>query len=174
MITQFKIKTPDDMHVHLREGDLMKEVLPHTAGRFRRALVMPNLIDPVTDGTKVAAYRNRIYDASRVLNVDFTPLMTLKLTQRTTPGTIQRSVVKAVKVYPEGVTTNSSDGVYSLDTIAPDVFRAMVDYGMVLCIHAEEPGAFSLRTLRMANQSPRSPIISGNTSTENRRIARSS
>jgi len=147
MITQLKIRKPDDMHVHLREGDVMREVLQYTGRVFGRALVMPNLSDPIIAGSGAARYRNNILRDCEVLQLPFHPLMTIKLTSRTTVDIITRAHsygVVAVKLYPEGVTTNSSDGVRDPEQIDPAVFSAMVHSGMVLCVHAEEPGVFSL------------------------------
>jgi dihydroorotase len=147
MITRLQIRKPDDMHVHLREGDMMREVVPHTAGVFGRALVMPNLKNAVIHGTSAARYRDEILRACSELRLPFDPLMTVKLTAQTTTDVIKGAYscgVAAVKLYPEGVTTNSTGGIRDPDQINPDVFRAMAHNGMVLCVHAEEPGLFSL------------------------------
>jgi dihydroorotase len=147
MITQLQIRKPDDMHVHLREGTMMREVLPYTGRVFGRALVMPNLTDPIVAGSSAARYRNNILWECEALQLPFHPLMTIKLTARTTADVVTRAHsygVVAVKLYPEGVTTNSADGVRDPDQIDPAVFRAMAHSGMVLCVHAEEPGLFSL------------------------------
>ncbi len=136
----------DDMHVHLREGSLLVNVLPYTARQCGRALVMPNLLEPVVDGAGVFAYRDRILDILATWDLDFTPLMTIKIL----PSTTKEMIVGAVKagaiagkVYPEGVTTNSSDGAKSMKALFPQ-FSAMQDAGMVLCLHGEDPGAFCL------------------------------
>lgn len=146
-ITQLKMRSPDDLHVHLREGKLLEEVLVHTARCFRRALVMPNLKDAITIGANAQAYAGQIQRHAETLGVEFHPLTTIKLTQETSPDVISSAAshgVCAVKLYPEGVTTNSQNGVRDLYAINIDVFRAMVDHGMVLCVHAEEPGVFSM------------------------------
>lgn len=143
-ITQIKIRQPDDFHVHLREGAMLAEVLPHTAKRYGRALVMPNLKHPVRNGGDARSYENQIETLSTGTN--FTPLMTIKLTQDTTPGLItaaRSSQVVAAKLYPEGVTTNSQNGVTDLGALE-SVFAEMEKCGMVLCVHAEEPGVFSM------------------------------
>jgi len=147
-ITQLKIRRPDDFHVHFREGDLMRSVVPYTARVFGRALVMPNLKNPITSGAMAADYEDAILHATDKLELSgFTQaLMTIKLTQETTPAVIKEAVsqdVKAVKLYPEGVTTNSENGVRDVDALTA-TFQAMSDLGFVLCIHAEEPGVFSL------------------------------
>ncbi len=147
MITQIRIRKPDDFHVHLREADLLREVLPWTARNFARALVMPNLQKPITIGTNARFYEEEIRRICDELQLPFTPLMTIKLTQGTTKTTIESAAscqVRAVKLYPEGVTTNSDNGVRHIEAISDDVFSAMIDSNMVLCVHAEEPGAFSM------------------------------
>jgi dihydroorotase len=147
MITQMQIRSPDDFHVHLREGDLLKEVFVHTARCFRRALVMPNLKRPITIGSRARDYRDQIVRLAEAAGVEFYPLMTLKLTQDISVNDIKNAPaydVRAVKVYPEGVTTNSDNGVKDIERISLDVFRAMADLDLVLCVHAEEPGVFSM------------------------------
>jgi dihydroorotase len=144
-ITQFKIRRPDDFHVHLREEAMLENVLPHTAQNFARALVMPNLKSAVRVGIQAREYREKIRRLAE--KTPFEPLMTIKLTQRTTAADIEDAAARhaiAVKVYPEGVTTNSEDGVRDIEAINPDVFRAMVKEHVALCVHAEEPGVFSL------------------------------
>ncbi len=149
-ITQFKIRRPDDFHVHLREGAMLENVLPHTAKNFGRALVMPNLKDAVRIGVHARHYEEqimRLTDEILKSSPDgFRPLMTIKLTQDTDHRTIASAAsmqVVAVKLYPEGVTTNSEGGVKDV-TKLDDVFKAMSDQGMVLCVHAETPGVFSM------------------------------
>lgn len=143
-ITQFKIRRPDDFHVHLREGAMLETVLPHTAKTFARALVMPNLKNAVRIGVNARHYEEQIRRLSE--GIDFEPLMTIKLTQDTDHRMITAaasSQVVAVKLYPEGVTTNSEDGVRDIAKLG-DTFKAMADSRMVLCIHAETPGVFSM------------------------------
>lgn len=153
-ITSLRIRRPDDMHVHLREGKIMKEVLPHTASVFGRALVMPNLKEPVLTRGDAAAYKRAIrqeLDSQKSGEPQrFQPLMTLKLTKRTEPldmHTAKEAGVVAVKLYPEGVTTNSADGISDVEALYP-VFEAMQACGMVLSIHAESPHAFCLERER--------------------------
>jgi dihydroorotase len=146
---------------------MLEEVLPWTATRFRRALVMPNLTVPITTQARARAYSDDIRRLSD--GTGFAPLMTLKLTQDTTAETIRGAAdfIHAVKLYPEGVTTNSTDGVRDLDAIHPDVFRAMAAQGIILSIHAEEPAAFCLdretaylpRVARLADQHPTLKIV---------------
>ena len=133
------ITKPDDWHLHLRDGDALKAVLPDTARRFARAIVMPNLKPPVTTAAAAEAYRRRILSALP-RGSDFTPLMTLYLTDDTRPAEIERArtsgIVHAVKYYPAGATTNSDSGVSDLSKCF-DTLDAMADAGMPLLIHGE-------------------------------------
>lgn len=134
---------PDDMHCHFRDGAMLRLVAPFTAGIFRRALVMPN-VPEITTAARALAYRDEIRRATE--GFDFDPLLTLKLTHKTTPKDIEEAHavgMVACKVYPAGVTVGSHDGIRDLGALG-DVFRAMDTTGMVLCIHAEQPGAFIL------------------------------
>lgn len=137
-----QIRRPDDFHVHLRQGDLLRAVVPHTASDFARALVMPNTVPPIADAADVRRYRAEINGASG----KFEPLMTIKVTPETTPATVhaaRRAGAIAGKLYPQGVTTNSADGVRDVSRLRA-TFAAMADAGMVLCVHAEDPDAFCL------------------------------
>ncbi len=133
------LRTPDDWHLHLRDGAQLAAVLPHTAARFRRAIVMPNLVPPVTDTARALAYRERIL-AALPAGSGFTPLMTLYLTDRTDPAEIARARasghVVACKLYPAGATTNSDAGVTDIRRIDA-VLEAMADQGMPLLVHGE-------------------------------------
>ena len=133
---------PDDWHLHLRDGDAMKAVLPHTARQFARAIIMPNLKPPIRTVAEAAAYRNRILDALPI-GANFEPLMTLYLTDNTSPEEIIRAAqsgfVKAVKYYPAGATTNSDRGVTDLKK-CDAVFKAMQDAGLPLLLHGEVTG----------------------------------
>lgn len=138
-----EIRRPDDFHVHLRDGDMLI-VAQHTAKDFARALVMPNLTPPVLDWLEAANYRDRITLNTR--GTGFQPLMTIKLVPRTTPAIIRAAKahgVTAAKAYPVGVTTNSDDGISDFSAMS-DVFAAMQEVDMVLCLHGESPGIFSL------------------------------
>jgi len=112
-MTRLTIAKPDDMHLHLRDGDAMRTILPHTVRRFARAIVMPNLRPPITTTVMAIAYRQRIISALPA-GTSFEPLMTLYLTDNTSPEEIARAndsgVVHAVKYYPAGATTNSDSG----------------------------------------------------------------
>jgi dihydroorotase len=138
-MTILTITRPDDWHLHLRDGAAMRDVLPHTAARFGRAIVMPNLKPPVTTTDLAQAYRERIV-ASLPPGSRFEPLMTLYLTDNTRPDEIvkakQSSVVHAVKYYPAGATTNSDSGVTAIEKCFP-VLEAMAKAGMPLLVHGE-------------------------------------
>ena len=130
---------PDDWHLHLRDGAALQAVLGHTAERFGRAIVMPNLRPPVTTTEQARAYRARILEALPP-GARFEPLMTLYLTDNTTPEEIDRAcdsrAVFAAKLYPAGATTNSDAGVTAIERIHP-VLERMQARGMVLCVHGE-------------------------------------
>ncbi len=134
-----KIRRPDDWHVHLRDGDMMRGVVPYTARQFARAIVMPNLSPPVTDIAKTAAYRDRIL-AAVPAGVDFTPLMTAYLTDDTDGEELARGyesgVFTAAKLYPAHATTGSAHGVTDIAHIMPALAR-MQGIGMPLLIHGE-------------------------------------
>jgi len=130
---------PDDWHLHLRDGDALKAVLPDTAHRFARAIVMPNLRPPVTTVKLAAEYRQRILDVLPA-GAKFEPLMTLYLTDNTSVQDVEEAkasgFVKAFKLYPAGATTNSDSGVTSLDKCAV-ALEAMEKLGVPLLVHAE-------------------------------------
>ena len=152
--TEITIRQPDDFHVHLRDGDLMKRVLPYTADVFGRALVMPNLTPPILTGKHASSYQMRIMEElaggelKKMWGQTFYPMMTIKLTGQTTPDIIKRAKsrqVVAAKLYPAGVTTNSEDGVSEFNAESlHKVFETMAEEGMVLCVHAETPNVPSL------------------------------
>ena len=131
------IRRPDDWHVHLRDGEMLKAVAPYTARQFARAIVMPNLVPPITTVEAAAAYRDRITAAA---GPGFTPLMTCYLTDDMAPDEVARgfeeSVWVAAKLYPAGATTNSASGVTDVRNIYP-VLERMQRIGMVLCVHGE-------------------------------------
>ncbi len=130
---------PDDLHIHLRDGDVLQAVLPATARVFGRATVMPNLRPPVVTTADAVAYRDRIL-AAVPAGVDFMPLMTLYLTDKTDPDDLKQGigagVVQAVKLYPAGATTNSDHGVRSLDGLDP-VLEVLAARGIPLLVHGE-------------------------------------
>lgn len=134
-----KIRRPDDWHLHLRDGDMLKTVVPYTSEIYGRAIVMPNLAPPVTTVEAAVAYRQRILDAVPAGH-DFTPLMTCYLTDSLDPNELERGfnegVFTAAKLYPANATTNSSHGVTSIDAIMP-VLERMEKIGMPLLVHGE-------------------------------------
>jgi dihydroorotase len=138
-VTSLKIRQPDDWHLHLRDGDALRAVLPFTAERFARAIVMPNLKPPVTTTALAAAYRQRILEALPA-GMGFEPLMTLYLTDRTPPAEVDRAkdsgFVHGFKLYPAGATTNSDSGVTDIARIH-DVLARMAELGVVLQVHGE-------------------------------------
>jgi dihydroorotase len=150
-VTDLVIRTPDDMHVHLREADMLRSVVGHTSDVFARALVMPNTAKPVLDGHDVAAYRHSIVRAvvNRAAEPSvpvFEPLMSVKLVRSTTPDVLSGARLAgavAAKFYPEGVTTNSEDGVADIRELEP-ALAAMERLDMVLCLHGEVPGVFCM------------------------------
>jgi len=133
------ITRPDDWHIHLRDGKALARTVADAAKQFHRAIVMPNLVPPVTTGEQAVAYRERIM-ANCPEDLNFDPLMVLYLTDNTTPEDIlaahETGLVKAVKIYPAGATTNSDSGV--TDVLAKaDVYATMQKIGMPLLIHGE-------------------------------------
>lgn len=137
MTRELTITRPDDWHLHVRDGAVLNSVVPATAACFGRAIIMPNLVPPVTDASMAMAYRERILAAAA--DTGFDPLMTLYLTESTTPETIREAKaagVIAAKLYPAGATTNSASGVTDIRNIYP-VLDAMADCGMLLLVHGE-------------------------------------
>ncbi|MEI8403186.1 MAG: dihydroorotase [Alcaligenaceae bacterium] len=135
---------PDDWHIHLRDGEAMQAIVGHTAKQFARAVIMPNLKPPVTTVALAQAYRDRIeraLSACGVSKADFTPLMTLYLTDKTEPDEITRAReadnIVALKLYPAGATTNSDAGVTDLLGKCSKVLEMMQRVGMPLLMHGE-------------------------------------
>jgi dihydroorotase len=138
MTQQITITRPDDWHVHLRDGEALKTVVPHTAAQFARAIVMPNLRPPVTSAAQAAVYRERIL-AAVPTGASFEPLMTLYLTDNLPPDEIKKAKeagVVAVKLYPAGATTNSDAGVTDLRKTYKTL-EAMQREGLPLLVHGE-------------------------------------
>ena len=132
------ITRPDDWHAHLRDGAALHTVVPHTASQFARAIVMPNLKQPVTTTEQALAYKQRIVDATPA-GTRFTPLMTLYLTDNTTPEEVARAKeagIVAFKLYPAGATTNSAAGVTDIRHCYP-ALQAMQRLGLLLLVHGE-------------------------------------
>jgi len=133
------IHQPDDWHLHVRDGEALQSVVPHTARQFRRAIIMPNLKPPVTHTEAALAYRQRIL-ATLPADTGFEPLMTLYLTDNTEAAEIlsarQSGVVHAVKFYPAGATTNADSGVTDISKTYA-ALEAMEAVGMPLLVHGE-------------------------------------
>ena len=138
--TQIELIQPDDWHLHIRDGEVMKDVLADTARQFARAIIMPNLKPPVTTVDLANAYRARIEGQLKVLGVDsFTPLMTLYLTDNTSADEVRKAKaegITAFKLYPAGATTNSDAGVSDLKHCHA-ALEAMQAVGMPLLVHGE-------------------------------------
>jgi len=139
LIDCLRITRPDDWHLHLREGELLAGVLGHSAERFGRAIVMPNLRPPVMDLAAARLYRERILSALRT-GARFEPLMTLYLTPATTPRMVRDAaasgIVHGLKLYPAGATTHSEAGIVRLEASDP-VFGAMQEVDLPLLVHGE-------------------------------------
>jgi dihydroorotase len=138
-VTALRLRRPDDWHLHLRDGAQLAAVLPFTAARFARALVMPNLKPPMTTTAALADYRRRIL-AALPPGMSFEPLMTLYLTDSTPPSEIAAArasgFVVGAKLYPAGATTHSDAGVTSVDNVWATL-EAMAEQGLVLQVHGE-------------------------------------
>jgi dihydroorotase len=139
MTDSLTIRRPDDWHVHLRDGPMLRVVAPYTARQFARAIIMPNLVPPVTSVAAASAYRERIL-AALPADADFTPLMTCYLTDGLDPEEVARGhedgVWIAAKLYPAHATTNSAHGVSDVRAIMP-VLERMQAIGMPLLVHGE-------------------------------------
>lgn len=139
MISELTLRRPDDWHVHLRDGAVMRSVLPATAAHYGRALIMPNLVPPVVTLQDAVAYRDRI-TACLPEASSFTPLMTLYLTEASDADDVaaafEAGVITAVKLYPAGATTNSDSGVRDVTRVA-SVLERMAEIGLPLCVHGE-------------------------------------
>ncbi len=135
-LSELTILQPDDWHLHLRDGRTMQTVAPISAEIFKRAIIMPNLVPPITTVEQCRAYRNRIIEAVP----DFEPLMTLYMTDELSAQTIKEAAtcdfIHGVKLYPQGITTNSDQGVTSVETIY-HVLEAMQQFDMPLLVHGE-------------------------------------
>ena len=141
-ISELIIRRPDDWHLHLRDGSMLRAVAPFSSADFGRAIIMPNLVPPVIVPEQAALYRQRILEAVPDSH-DFEPLMTLYLTESTRPDDVSSGassgLIKAVKLYPAGATTNSDSGVRDMETVMP-VFEKMAEIGLPLSVHGEVTG----------------------------------
>ena len=139
MTSTLTLIRPDDWHLHLRDGDALAHTVAWSAAQFARAIVMPNLKPPVVTAAQARAYRKRIL-AARPAGSDFEPLMTLYLTDQTRPEDIREAVaeglVRAVKLYPAGATTNSDSGVTDIARVGR-VLETMQECGLPLLVHGE-------------------------------------
>jgi dihydroorotase len=146
-MNRFTMRKPDDFHLHLRSGEMLRAVLPHTARQFKRAIIMPNTTPPILNDGDVRKYRQEIISAPGSLG--FKPLMTIQIIEATTPETIFKAKAAgavAGKVYPRGMTTNSANGVYDYEKIYHPILAAMEECGMLVLFHGEspDPDAFCL------------------------------
>ncbi|WP_420600460.1 dihydroorotase [Neptuniibacter sp.] len=137
-MTTLTITRPDDWHIHLRDGASLKDTVRDVSRYMGRAIIMPNLVPPVTNTEEALAYRERIQ--SHNSNSSFDPLMVLYLTENTSPEEIRKAKatgkIYAAKLYPAGATTNSDSGVTSVKNIYP-ALKAMQEEGMLLLVHGE-------------------------------------
>jgi len=137
--TSITIRTPDDWHLHLRDGEMLQAVAGYTEAHFGRAIIMPNLVPPVIKAADAVSYRERILGALPE-GTSFNPLMTLYLTEQTDPADVRQGFangdITAAKLYPAGATTNSDAGVKNVEAIYP-VLEAMQEIGMPLLVHGE-------------------------------------
>lgn len=140
-VQHLTIRRPDDWHIHLRDGEMLKAVLPFSAAQFARGIIMPNLVPPVTTVDQALAYKERIL-AARPAGSDFQPMMTCYLTDRTDADEIEKGFAErawiAAKLYPAGATTNAHHGVTDIVALAP-VLERMERIGMPVLIHCETP-----------------------------------
>lgn len=138
MTDSIVLRRPDDWHLHLRDGEMLAAVVPYSTG-FGRAIIMPNLVPPVVTGAHARAYLDRIM-AALPADATFAPQMTLYLTDATEPADVvaahRDGIIRAVKLYPAGATTNSASGVTDIDRVRP-VLEAMAEAGIPLCVHGE-------------------------------------
>ena len=138
-MSSITLRRPDDLHLHLRDGEAMRSVLPFTAARFARALIMPNLRPPVTTAQQALAYRQRILDALPA-GMTFEPLMTLYLTDRTDPAEVAHAkasgCIVGCKLYPAGATTHSDAGVTDIRKVDA-VLSRMEEEDLILQVHGE-------------------------------------
>jgi len=138
-VSEFVIKRPDDWHLHLRDDDMLKAVIGHSSANFARAIVMPNLLPPVVTTKQASAYRDRITSCIPAGH-KFEPLMTLYLTEDTKIDDVRAGaksgLIKALKLYPAGATTNSDSGVSNFEKVIP-VLESMAEIGLPLLVHGE-------------------------------------
>ncbi len=143
MLQQITIRKPDDWHLHLRDNSMLNDVLPFSHAFCHRAIIMPNLIPPIKTIAQAEQYRQRILSADNY-HINFTPLMTCYLSDDTNVTTLidgfKRGIFTAAKLYPAHATTNSAQGVSSIEVILP-ILEQMQEHGMPLLIHGEVTSA---------------------------------
>jgi dihydroorotase len=136
---KIEIVKPDDWHVHFRDNEILRAVVPETTRHFARSIVMPNLVPPILNAKQAIEYKNRIKKAIPARD-KFEPLMTIYLTEETNKNELKQAYkngdVFAVKLYPAGATTNSDSGVKDIKKVMP-VLETMSEIGMPLLIHGE-------------------------------------
>ena len=139
--TRLTLSRPLDMHLHLRAGDMLRLVAPASAAVFSGAVIMPNLVPPVTSVEALVSYRERIMAACGAAAAGFRPLMTLFFRDDYTAAELEaaRPHLFAIKLYPHGVTTNSESGIHSIHA-GKAVFRLMEEMGIPLLVHGETTG----------------------------------
>lgn len=139
MMTTFTIPQPNDMHLHVRQGDMLVTVVPHTAKQFGRAIIMPNTTPPITNSEMARQYREEIVSASG--NTDFNPMMVLYMSPEINVEDLKQGVkdgiISAIKLYPFGVTTNSEQGAKKIKDIYY-VLEAMQEIGIPMLVHGED------------------------------------
>jgi dihydroorotase len=140
VMDRLTLRRPDDWHLHLRDGQMLEGIAGPSMEHVARAIIMPNLVPPVVRGDDARAYRDRILVALENAGVRSTPLMTLYLTETTDPDDVaaaaEEGLVRAVKLYPAGATTNSESGVRDIEKVIP-VLERMAEIGLPLCVHGE-------------------------------------
>jgi len=174
---KLKIRKPDDMHCHLRQGKLLNSVIEFTSMQFKRAVIMPNTDPPILTEEQAFFYEGSIRSCSH--NTGFEPLMTIQINGDTTPAIVvkaKKAGVIAGKVYPQGVTTNSQNGVTNFKLIYPELEK-MQEIGMLLLIHGEDPWSkatcldrenlFLPTLFQIASDFPRLKIVMEHITTEN-------
>ncbi|MEE9375621.1 MAG: dihydroorotase [Rhizobiaceae bacterium] len=138
-MNKITIPRPDDWHLHLRDGAMLEGIIEYSARHFSRAIIMPNLVPPVVTSAHAEIYRNHILQ-SIPNGMRFEPLMTLYLTETTNPDDVEQGaksgLIKALKLYPAGATTNSDSGVKDFEKVLP-VLERMAEIGLPLCVHGE-------------------------------------
>jgi dihydroorotase len=164
------LDTPIDMHLHLRVGKMLRDVIPYTANQFAAAVVMPNLVPPVDNKERLESYRKEILENSE----NFTPLMNIFMREYTEDELLELAdKIFAIKLYPAGITTNSEAGVKSIENIYP-VLEIMEELGIPLSVHGETNGfvldrerEFAFIYEKLASDFPNLKIIMEHISTYN-------